>query len=106
MIVRLNSDSRVVLVNRVLEDYHTCLKCVDDNGYIDPNTQWVVSINGIPFLDETVYNIRNGTLHLIEPDIVIPGNGRDIDVVANCYLPDQSLNRNISLYSDSMLAID
>ena len=85
-----------------MEDYHTCLKCVDSQGAIDRDTQWQVYINGAPLSDETAVDNLNGTLILLYPTIVVPNDGRDVDVVANCYTADRSLNRNISLYSLSM----
>lgn len=101
--VSLMSDDRIVLIDRVMEDYHTCLKCVDSEGTIDPATLWQVYIDGTPLPDETAVMNMNGTLILLTPTIVVPNDGRDVNVVANCYTTDQSLNRNISLYSESML---
>lgn len=103
VIVRLMTEDRIVLIDRILEDYHTCLKCVDSNDTINPATQWAVLINGAPLADESAVMNLNGTLILLNSAVVVPGNGRDVDVVANCYTEDQSLNRNITLYSESML---
>ena len=96
------ANDRIVLIDTVMEDYHTCLKCVDSEGSIDRTTLWQVYIDGNPLPDENAVANHNGTLILLFPTVVIPSEGRDVDVIANCYTPDQSLNRNISLYSQSM----
>ncbi len=100
IIVNLMSDDRILLVDRIIEDYHTCLKCVDNDGVINPETLWRVYNNGVQIPEENTLENLNGTLLLINSAVVIPENGRDVDIVANCYTPDQSLNRNVSLYSD------
>lgn len=95
------SDDRLVLINRVLEDYHTCLKCVDSQDMINRDTMWQVYIDGQPLADENAVDNLNGTLILLYPRIVVPNDGRDVDVVANCYTEDGTINRNITLYSMS-----
>lgn len=101
VIFRLSAeDNSVVLVRRVIEHYHNCLKCVNDDNEIDPATIWDVYIDGTPVTSPELVTVFNGTLLLQNATLVIPQDGRDVDVIANCYTPDQSINRNFSLYSD------
>ena len=103
MIIRLSSDDRVVLVDRITEEYHTCLKCPDNLGQIDPATIWELRINGVELMNDAAFENINGTLLILNSTKVIARDGRDVDITANCYTPDRSINHTVLLYSDGMI---
>jgi hypothetical protein len=89
-----------VLINRVINDYHNCLKCLDSDGEIDPTTMWSLHVNGVRVTDPATFEVFNGTLLILNATHVVARDGANVDAVASCYTPDGSIDRNYTLYSN------